>query len=52
MAKQSEKRECRQETEKYDIEKIESIFEESDRIWGYRNITKKMERQMEDIAKT
>lgn len=44
------KRECRQETEKYEIEKIESIFEESDRIWGYRNITKELKSQGIEIS--
>lgn len=41
---------CRQETEKYEIEKIESIFEESDRIWEYRNITKELKSQGIEIS--
>ena len=35
-------REQRELEEKKEIEMIESVFESSDRIWGYRNITKEL----------
>ena len=39
------KREQKVEEEKRDIERIEAVFEESDRIWGYRNITRELQSQ-------
>ena len=36
--------------EKKDIEQIEEIFESSDRIWGYRNITKELKAKGVEIS--
>lgn len=40
----------REEEEKRDIERIEAVFEESDRIWGYRNITKELQSRGMEIS--
>ncbi len=40
----------REQEEKRDIEKIEEAFEESDRIWGYRNITRELKSQGIEIS--
>lgn len=41
-----QKKRCiREQEEKRNIERIEAVFEESDRIWGYRNITKELQRE-------
>ena len=47
----SQKKRCmREEEEKRDIERIEAVFEESDRIWGYRNITKELQSRGMEIS--
>ncbi len=38
-------RERREQDEKKEIQMIEEVFESSDRIWGYRNITKELQFQ-------
>ena len=48
--KSQKNREQRAQDEKKEIEMIEEVFESSDRIWGYRNITKELKSQGVEIS--
>lgn len=41
--KTQQNRRIREQDEKKEIQIIEEVFESSDRIWGYRNITKELQ---------